>query len=149
MYDFILAVHNILRWVILILAIVALVRAYWGWFGKRDWTATDSKVGSFYSISLDVQLLLGLVLYFALSPIVSKNLSNFMTLLADQMFRFFALEHTLMMVIAIILAHVGAASSRRAVENTVKYRRAAIWFTLSFIVILLGMPWFRPLLPDF
>jgi uncharacterized membrane protein YphA (DoxX/SURF4 family) len=72
-----------------------------------------------------------------------------MTLLADQMFRFFALEHTLMMVIAIILAHVGSASSRRAVENTVKYRRVAIWFTLSFIVILLGMPWFRPLLPGF
>ena len=149
MYTFILAVHNILRWIILILAIAALVRAYWGWFGKRDWTATDRKVGSFYSISLDVQLLLGLVLYFALSPIVSKNLSNFMTLLADQMFRFFALEHTLIMVIAIILAHVGAATSRRAVENTIKHRRAAIWFTLSFIVILLGMPWFRPLLPGF
>ena len=149
MYTFILAVHNILRWIILILAIAALVRAYWGWFGKRDWTATDRKVGSFYSISLDVQLLLGLVLYFALSPIVSKNLSNFMTLLADQMFRFFALEHTLIMVIAIILAHVGAATSRRAVENTINHRRAAIWFTLSFIAILLGMPWFRPLLPGF
>ena len=149
MYTFILAVHNILRWIILILAIAALVRAYWGWFGKRDWTATDRKVGSFYSISLDVQLILGLILYFVLSPIVSKNLSNFMTLLADQLFRFFALEHTLIMVIAIILAHVGAATSRRAVENTIKHRRAAIWFTLSFIAILLGMPWFRPLLPGF
>ena len=149
MYTFILAVHNILRWVIMILAIVALVRAYWGWFGKRDWTATDRKVGSFYSISLDVQLLLGLILYFGLSPIVSKNFSNFMTLLADQGFMYFALEHTLIMVIAIILAHVGAASSRRAVENTIKLRRAAIWFTLSFIAILLGMPWFRPLLPGF
>jgi uncharacterized membrane protein YphA (DoxX/SURF4 family) len=72
-----------------------------------------------------------------------------MTLLADQLFRFFALEHTLIMVIAIILAHVGAATSRRAVENTIKHRRAAIWFTLSFIAILLGMPWFRPLLPGF
>ena len=72
MYEFILAVHNILRWIILILAIVALVRAYWGWFGKRDWTPSDRRVGSFYSISLDVQLLLGLLLYFALSPIVSN-----------------------------------------------------------------------------
>lgn len=149
MYEFILAVHNILRWIILILAIVALVRAYWGWFGERDWTPTDRKVGSFYSISLDVELLLGLILYFALSPIVSNNLGNFMTLLADKLFRFFAFEHMLLMFIAVILAHVGAASSRRAVENTLKHRRAAIWFTLSIIAILLGMPWFRPLLPGF
>ena len=72
-----------------------------------------------------------------------------MTLLADKLFRFFAFEHMLMMIIAIILAHVGAASSRRTVENTLKHRRAAIWFTLSLIAILLGMPWFRPLLPGF
>jgi uncharacterized membrane protein YozB (DUF420 family) len=149
MYHFILAVHNILRWIILILAIVTLVRAYWGWFGKREWTPTDRKVGSFYSISLDVQLLLGLLLYFALSPIVSNNLGIFITLLADSLFRFFAFEHMLLMLIAVILAHVGTAASRRADQTTLKHRRAAIWFTLSLIAILLGMPWFRPLLPGF
>ena len=55
MYTFILAVHNILRWVVLVLLIVSLVRAYWGWFGKREWEALDTRIGRFYSISLDIQ----------------------------------------------------------------------------------------------
>ena len=62
MYDFLLAVHNILRWIVLFLLILALVRAYWGWFGKREWTSTDRRVGTYYSVSLDIQLLLGLIL---------------------------------------------------------------------------------------
>ena len=77
MYAFILAVHNILRWVILILMILALVRAFWGWFGKRDWTSTDGRVGTFYSVALDIQLLVGLILYFVLSPITRIAFSDF------------------------------------------------------------------------
>jgi len=72
-----------------------------------------------------------------------------MAALADKLFRFFAFEHVLMMFIAVILAHVGVATSRRAIQTTLKHRRAAIWFSLSLIAILLGMPWFRPLLPGF
>jgi uncharacterized membrane protein YozB (DUF420 family) len=43
MYQFFLAVHNIMRWVIVVLAIVALVRAYRGWLGKREWSQSDRK----------------------------------------------------------------------------------------------------------
>ncbi len=77
MFGFILAVHNILRWIVLILLVVALVRAFWGWFGKREWTSTDRKVGMFYSVSLDIQLLLGLILYFVLSPLTTTATSEF------------------------------------------------------------------------
>lgn len=88
MYSLILAVHNVLRWIVLIFLVVALVRSYWGWFSKRERTPIDRKVGMFYSISLDIQLLFGLILYFLLSPIVSLNLSNFGSRLVDEGFRF-------------------------------------------------------------
>ncbi len=147
MYAFILAVHNILRWIVLILLVVALVRAFWGWFGKVEWTPMDRKVGMFYSVSLDIQLLLGLVLYFVLSPITKLALGDFGAALASTDLRFFAFDHSLMMVLAVIFAHVGVAAAKRADESIIKHRRSAIWFSLSLIVILLGMPWFRPLLP--
>lgn len=51
------------------------------------------------------------------------------------------------MVLAVVFAHVGVVVSRRATVSVVKNRWAALWFTLSLLVILLGMPWFRPLLP--
>ena len=149
MYAFVLAVHSILRWIVLFLMILALVRAYWGWFGKRNWMSTDGRVGIYYSVSLDIQFLLGLILYFFLSPITQSALSNFRTAMSIPDFRFFALEHTLYMILALILAHIGVATANRASESVVKYRRSAIWFSLSLIAILLGMPWFRPLLPGF
>jgi uncharacterized membrane protein YozB (DUF420 family) len=147
MYAFILAVHNILRWVVLILLILALVRAFWGWFGRREWTSTDRKVGMFYSVSLDVQLLLGLILYFVLSPITKLAFGDFGAALANTDLRFFVFEHLLMMVLAVVFAHVGVAAAKRADESIQKHRRTAIWFGLSLLAILLGMPWFRPLLP--
>jgi len=147
MYAFILAVHNILRWVVLILLILALVRAFWGWFGRREWTSTDRKVGMFYSVSLDVQLLLGLILYFVLSPITKLAFGDFGAALANTDLRFFVFEHLLMMVLAVVFAHVGVAVAKRADESIQKHRRTAIWFGLSLLAILLGMPWFRPLLP--
>lgn len=147
MYSFFLAVHNVLRWIALILVVVALIRSYWGWFGNRDWTSTDKRVGSFYTISLDVQILIGLLLYFAFSPITQSALRDFGAAMSSDGLRFFALEHVLYMVLAVVLAHVGAITARRAEGDKAKHRRTAIWFSLSLIALLLGMPWFRPLLP--
>jgi hypothetical protein len=147
MFGFILAVHNILRWIVLILLVIALVRAFWGWFGKREWTPTDRKVGMFYSVSLDIQLLLGLLLYFVLSPITKIAFTDFGAAMANTDLRFFVLEHFLMMVFAVIFAHIGVASAKRVEDSILKHRRTAIWFSLSLIAILVGMPWLRPLLP--
>jgi len=49
MYPIVLAIHNIIRWVILIAGAVAVIRAYMGWFGKREWTETDRKAGLLFT----------------------------------------------------------------------------------------------------
>ncbi len=149
MHTFVLAVHNILRWIVLVLLIIALVRAYWGWFGSRDWTQTDTRVGRFYSIGLDIQLLLGLILYFFLSDLTKVVLSNFSAAMSAPELRFFGIEHFFYMILALVFAHIGVATANRVEESVIKHRRSAIWFSLSLIALLLGMPWFRPLLPGF
>ena len=147
MYPFILAVHNIMRWVIVVLAIVALVRAYRGWLGKRAWSQSDRKSGMFFSVALDIQFLLGLILYFGLSPITRAAFSNISAAMQNLDARFFLFEHFFYMLIAVVLVHVGVAAARRAIEDPVKHRRVAIFFSLAVLAIILGMPWFRPLFP--
>ena len=147
MYSFVLAVHNILRWVVIILAILALVRSYSGWLGKRDWTTTDRKVGVFFASAMDLQLLLGLILYIVLSPTTRTAFSDFGAAMRIADVRFFALEHFLYMIVAVVLVHIGTAMARKATQAVDKHRRAALWFTLAGLALVLGMPWFRPLLP--
>jgi Na+-driven multidrug efflux pump len=147
MYQIVLAIHNILRWVVLILAVVALYRAYAGWIGKRDYTETDRKSGVFFSISIDIQLLVGIILYIFLSPITRTAFQDFGTAMTIPDIRFFAVEHILLMILAVILVHVGTVVSKRATSDESKHRRAAIWYSLTVLAIILAIPWWRPLLP--
>jgi hypothetical protein len=146
LYPILLSFHNIMRWVVLILGLLAIIRSYLGWIGKRQYSETDRKAGVFYSVSLDVQLLLGLLLYF-ISPITKQVFADFSLLFGDpgSQIAFFGMEHVFAMILAVVLAHVGSALSRKPRQGDGQFRRAAIWYTLSFLLILVGMPWFRPL----
>ena len=149
MYQILLASHNILRWVVVILAIVALFRAYVGWIGKHEYTEIDRKVGVFFSVSLDVEVLLGFLLYLFLSPITRTAFQDFSTAMTIPDIRFFAVEHTLMMILAVILVHVGTMLTKRGTSDVSKHRRAAIWYSLASFLVILAIPWWRPLLPGF
>jgi uncharacterized membrane protein YozB (DUF420 family) len=149
MYQVFLALHNLVRWIVLILAVVALVRAYLGWFGNRGWTEQDRRVGVFFSSALDTQLLLGLVLYIFLSPLTTQIFRNFGTAMSDPSVRFFGLEHLFYMLAAVALVHIGTVFSRRAEQQSVKHRNAAIFFSLAVLLILIAIPWSRPLIRGF
>lgn len=147
MYPVILALHNIVRWIVVVTAILALVRAYRGWLKKGDWTDADRRAGVFFTSAMDTQLLLGLLLYLFFSPITRAALSNIGAAMSDPGARFFALEHLLYMFVAVVFAHLGSTFSKKALQPVDRHRVGAIWYTLSALAIILGMPWMRPLLP--
>jgi hypothetical protein len=63
--------------------------------------------------------------------------------------RFYGLEHALYMLLAVVAAHLGSILPRRAATSRAKFTRAAIFFVLALLLLLLGMPWSRPFLPSF
>ena len=147
MYPFILGVHNIVRWVVLVAGILAVVRALLGWFGKKEWSKQDRLVGLIFTSSVDVQLLLGVLLYFVFSPITKGAFNDFGAAMAIKDMRFFAIEHVFYMVLALVFAHLGSALPKRVDDAVSKHKRAAIWFALALLIILAGVPWWRPLFP--
>jgi len=146
---FVLATHNLVRWLVLILGLIAVVMAFVGWFGKKEWRNVDDKTGLAYTIVLDMNLLLGLLLYIFLSPVTQAAFADFGAAMGDDMLRFFVVEHIFGMVVAVIVAHVGRVLSKKAVESKKKYRATAIWFTFSLLVILAMIPWDRPFFRGF
>ena len=143
MYSFVLAIHDILRWLILIFGIIAIIRSYVGWFGNKEWTDVDDWFGLGFTISLDVQFLLGLLLYFFLSPITTSAFANFSAAMSDSDTRFFLIEHSLMMLVAVILAHIGRSRAKKQEEDVRKYRTTAIFYTITVLFILAAIPWSR------
>jgi len=143
-YTIVLMLHNLWRWVVVLAAIWALVRAWSGWLGKRPWTKVDRQAGTLFGISLDLQLLGGLILAF-ISPILQAAYSDLGAVAMQDPFRFYLMEHMPVMIGAVVLAHVGSAMARKGADDAAKHRRAAIWFTLTALAIVLAIPWFRPL----
>jgi len=145
MYQFIISIHNIARWIVIIAAVYALFRAYRGWFGKRSWMDADRKAGMYFSIAFDVQFLLGLILT-VVSPLVRSIISSFQNAMTIDELRLIV-EHIPLMLMALILVHVTSVLAKRAEDDVTKHRRAAIGYTLAFIVMILAIPWARPFFP--
>lgn len=145
-YDIVLIIHNWLRWIVLLTGLLAAGRAIYGWVTNGRWTTADSQLGLYFTMSMDIQVLLGLILYVFLSPLVQTALSDFGAAMSNDELRFYAVEHILLMIIALGLAHAGRSLSKKAEGAGAKHKRAAIFFTLAMIAILAIIPWGRPLL---
>jgi hypothetical protein len=145
-YGQLLVAHNLVRWLVLIAGIVAVGSAIGGWNGNKPMTAGVRRCGALFVATLDLQFLIGLILYFVASPIPKAAFQNMAAAMKDHELRFFTVEHTTYMLIAIVAAHVGSALSRKGRTDARKYRGAVIGFGISLLVILAGIPWWRPFL---
>jgi uncharacterized BrkB/YihY/UPF0761 family membrane protein len=146
MHVFLLHTHNLTRWLVLVAALVALVWAAQGWFGRRPFEKRHRIANLAFVISMDLQLVIGLALY-VVSPLVQSALRDMGAAMRVHELRFYAVEHIAVMLVAVALAHVGSALSRRAPDDRGKHGRALLWFGLSVAAVLVSIPWDRPLLP--
>jgi len=135
-----LIIHSILRWGVLLFGLWAVFAALSGVFSKRNYTANDNRAGLLFMIFCDIQLLLGLFLYFngAWFNMIRSNMKEVMK---DAPSRFFAMEHVLMMLIAWLLVHVGRSMTKRPGTDAQKHKRSLIWFGIALLIILAMIPW--------
>ena len=136
MYTAALIVHSFLRWSALIAGAGATVMA----FTDRDGRRAD-RWGLALTIALDLQMLVGLALYFLMSPITREALRDFGSAMSNPGLRYFAVEHATMMIAAVVLAHVGRVLARKAPTPAARRTRLLICFGLSTALMVLGTPW--------
>lgn len=140
LYNLTLYAHSYMRWVVVILGVLLIVRSLVGWLGKRSWSEAVGRLGLSFTISMDVQLLLGLLLYGVFSPTMQRVFSNFGQAMGDARLRFWAVEHIFVMIVAVVLAHIGHITAKRLPEDR-RYRRYAIFAGLAMLAVVLAIPW--------
>ena len=142
MYTALLTLHSWLRWFVLLSAVIATVLAWRGWLTRADWPqGKKSRANLVFVILMDLQLVVGLLLYVAFSPTTEAAFADFGAAMKDRALRFFAVEHLSGMVLALVFAHLGHALSKRASEPAKRFKRAALFFTLAFVAMLAVIPW--------
>lgn len=138
-YSFLVHLHSILRWVVLLLLLVAIFNSLVA--GTRPFIRSDARTGSILVIFADLQLLIGLALWFlgtrGYKIIEQQGWSEAM----KGNDRFFVIEHFAGMLIAIILLHIGKAQGKRAISDRAKHRRTLVFYLLALLIILVSIPW--------
>jgi hypothetical protein len=137
-----------MRYGLIIAAIYALYRAYSGWQKNTPYSSADNKASVFLIIFVHSQLLLGLLLYFQ-SPWTSAPMNVAMKI---PELRYWKVEHFTMMIIVAALFQVGRSISKKAKTDLEKHKKAAIFYTIAFALMMISIPWpfmkvARPWLP--
>jgi hypothetical protein len=140
LYNALVHVHSVGRWIVLLLLLFAIINSLIA--GNRPYIRTDNRLGLLLTISADLMLLIGIVLWFTgpwgYKQIQSRGMTEIMK---DPTARFFTVEHLAGMLIAIILIHIGKAQGRKKISDRAKHRRTLIFYFLALLIILASIPW--------
>lgn len=134
-----LVLHSLIRWLILIFAFWTVISAVNGLSSKRQYTIGDGRSNFFFMLGMDIQLLIGLILYFNMGWF--ESLKNMGDTMKDPMLRFFTVEHSIMMIIAWILVHAGRVSVKKALTAQAKFKKTLLFFGIALLLILIAIPW--------
>jgi hypothetical protein len=140
MFDVILLLHSWLRWPALVAGILATGAAFSSRPLGAEKTAADRWGGIFVGL-LDLQFLVGLLLYFVLSPTTAAIRQDFGAAMRDPVARFWAVEHLTLMLVAVIVAHVGRVLARKAATPGAKRTRMLVCFGIATLAIIAAIPW--------
>ncbi|HOP14389.1 hypothetical protein [Lentimicrobium sp.] len=152
LYTFSLYLHSWNRWIILIAGLLSIALAIKGLRERTAYSGTNRNLSLLFISSLHLQLLLGLLLYFILSPFTLQAMDNFGAAMKDSTLRYWAVEHSLLNIIAVIIAQAGSILIKRTADSRVKHRKTLIWSGIALLIILLMIPvgilgperpWFR------
>lgn len=135
MYNGLMHAHSGMRWIIVIVLVLSFLVALIKWLSKSQSDTGLKPLSLITMISAHIQLLVGLILYF-ISPKVVLSTVAF----KDTVMRFFTLEHSLIMLIAITLITIGHSSAKKK-TGVSKSKTLSIYFGLALLLILYMIPW--------
>ncbi|MCI9845480.1 hypothetical protein [Flavobacterium pectinovorum] len=131
-------IHSLAADFSLLFLLISIFYAYFSLYKGASFTKKSKAIALLGLIGVHLQLVLGVVLYF-LSPMGVSNFSAEM--MKNSTARLYALEHPMVMIIGIILITVGYSRSKKAFDNSSKFKNIAIFYTIGLILILSRIPW--------
>ena len=121
---FLLQAHSGWRWIVLILIIITAVKMLFGWLTKQDWTRLDSNLLLYSRIAVNIQVVLGVVLYILLQRWTNMRFTG---------------EHVIVALLAVGGIEFGAGRAKKASSAINMFKFAFIGFAIALVLILVAV----------
>jgi hypothetical protein len=122
--DILLIVHSYLRWLILIVALVGVVKFAVGWLRGSAFQSMDRRLASGFSGLMDLQSTLGLI-YLVWSGIAGAGFPSY------------RIEHAITMIIAAVVAHLHVLWKNA--DDKTRFRNSMFIILDVLIIIFIGI----------
>ena len=133
-------IHSYWAYLVILILIVAVVNAIQGLSKKRSFTDKDLRIGLFTLILAHIQLLIGLGWYF-MSPYYKALKASSSDVMGNSESRLLAIEHPILMILAIVLITIGWSKHKKKTEDAAKFKTFAIFYGIALVLILARIPW--------
>jgi hypothetical protein len=138
MYNTIKILHSYWAYLVLLVLVLATFNALIKYFGNKEFHAKDFRISLFTLIVSHIQLILGVIFFFASDYFGENTMGDIMK---SSLLRSNAIEHPLTMLIAIALITIGYSKHKKKLTSKPKFKMIAIFYTLALILILAKIPW--------
>jgi ABC-type xylose transport system permease subunit len=127
--------HSGLRWLALALLVVAIINALSN-KSKNTYAKKDKMINLFAMVTLHIQVTIGIVVAF-----LSGKINYSAGWMKNPLYRFFGMEHILLMVCAAVIITTGRKKAEKIENLSQRNSKIALWYTIVLILILAGIPW--------
>jgi len=134
MYPILLMSHSILRYAVIILLVLVLVRSFYGWTMRKPFEKPDYILSRLLSSGTHLQLLLGVILFY-LSPLVIFSGET----MKNPALRYWTVEHWLLMLIAVVLITISAIRIKKQSDPATKHRAVFLLNGIAMLIILVSL----------
>ncbi len=124
MADFVLMAHSGWRYVVLIMLVITLLKMLVGWLGKARWTSLDARLLLALRVVVNIQVVLGLLLYILLQFWTNMRFTG---------------EHVVLALLAVGGVEFAAARAKKAADSNSKFKWAAIGLIVAFALIFVAL----------
>ena len=141
MYDIVKMLHSYWAYLVLVMLVIATFNALIKLFGGKEFQATDFRISLFTLIVTHIQLLIGIVLFFASNYLSLISDMGMGAIMKDKTLRSNIIEHPTTMIIAVVLITIGYSKHKKKLTSKPKFKMLAIFYTLALILVLAKIPW--------
>ena len=134
--------HSYWAYLVLVVLVLATVNALIKFFGDKEFDAKDFRISLFALITMHIQLLLGIVLFFTKDYFTTiEEVGGMGELMKNDDLRMKIIEHPTLMIIAVILVTIGYSKHKKKLTSKPKFKMLAIFYTLALASVLYMIPW--------
>ncbi|WP_299098400.1 hypothetical protein [uncultured Winogradskyella sp.] len=134
--------HSKWAYLVLIVLVLATINALIKFFGDKEFDAKDFRISLFALITMHIQLLLGIILYFTKGYFSTiEQVGGMGEVMKNSALRNLIIEHPLTMIIAVTLVTIGYSKHKKKLTSKPKFKMLAIFYTIALVLVLAKIPW--------